>query len=319
MTKSDVTKILDTANNIKPADLFIDELKWKYLLWAVLMGKNVLILGPTRCGKTKAVQSAVKALNRDKVYFYFNMGSTQDARATLIGNTFFKKDVGTFFSQSSFVKAIRTPNAVIHLDELTRGHHDAWNILMSVIDPTQRYLRLDESEGSEVVPVASGVSFISTANVGTEYTATKVLDKAVSSRFPVKIEMEPLSKKDELELLKVIHPDATNDELETFVAICDIAQHTRQQIKKDDSKISTFIPTGAVVEMAELVSSGFSLSEIAEVSIYPDFNQDGGTDSERTYVKQLVQKHIKPTNVKNPINDPAKKNNPVVPDNEVPF
>jgi hypothetical protein len=106
--------------------------------------------------------------------------------------------------------------------------------------------------------------------------------------------------------LKVMYPKVTEDEFEVFASICDIAQHTRQQMKKEDAKITTFIPTGSVVEMAELVTAGFSLTEIAEVAIYPDFSQDGGTDSERTYVKQLVQKHVKPSNSKNPINDPIK-------------
>ncbi len=162
------------------------------------------------------------------------------------------------------------------------------------------------TEHSDVIPVARGVTFMATANIGTEYTATKVLDKAISSRFPVKVEMEPLSKKDEIELLNLKNPDATDEEKQVFVSICEIAEHTRKQFKKEDGKITTFIPTGAVIEMAELISDGFELPEIAEVAIYPDYSPDGGADSERTYIKQLVQKYIKPTSVKNPINDPTK-------------
>jgi hypothetical protein len=47
------------------------------------------------------------------------------------------------------------------------------------------------------------------------------------------------------------------------------------------------------VEMAELLVDGFSLEEIAENAIYPNFDSEGGVNSERTYVKQLVQKYIK--------------------------
>jgi hypothetical protein len=43
--------------------------------------------------------------------------------------------------------------------------------------------------------------------------------------------------------------------------------------------------------MAGLIYDGFELSEAAEISIYPFFSQDGGVDSERTYIKQLVQKY----------------------------
>lgn len=318
MTKTEISQFLSTATKLKPEDFIIDDLKWRYLLWAAIRGKNILLLGPTRCGKTKAAQSVVKALGKNDKYYYFNMGSTQDARAMLIGNSFAKKDKGTIFNPSEFVKAITTPGSIILLDEITRGHHDAWNILMPVLDSTQRYLRLDESENSDIVPVAPEITFIATANVGTEYTATKVLDKAVSARFPVKIEMEPLGKNDEVKLIQFHHPDANQNELETFISICEIADHTRKQMKKEDTKISTFIPTGAVLEMAELVIDGFELSEIAEVAIYPDYSADGGTDSERTYMKQLVQRFIKPPKTKNPINDPLDDKNK---DNteEVPF
>ena len=133
--------------------------------------------------------------------FIFNCGSSQDARATLIGNTIFKKDTGTLFCKSSFIKAIETPNAIVVLDELSRGSHDFWNILFPVLDSTQRFLRLDESEDSQIIPVATGVSFIATANIGNEYTATRVMDKALLSRFPVIVEMKILTGKQEEELL----------------------------------------------------------------------------------------------------------------------
>lgn len=315
MTRKEISEFLSTAHKIKPDDFIMDDLKWRYLIWAALKGKNTLILGPTRCGKTKAVQSVVKALGRNDKFFYFNMGSTQDARATLIGNTYAKKDVGTVMCKSQFVEAITTPGSVILLDEITRGDHDAWNILMPVIDPTQRYLRLDEAEHSDIVKVEEGVTFFGTANVGTEYTATKVLDKAISARFPVKIEMEPLGKNDEYNLLRHLNSDANKDELEMFVHICDIADHTRKQVKKEDTKINTFIPTSSVIEMAELVRDGFDLAEIAEVAIYPDYPTDGGTDSERTYMKQLVQKYLPTMVKKSPINDPLDKDDT----QEVPF
>ena len=44
--------------------------------------------------------------------------------------------------------------------------------------------------------------------------------------------------------------------------------------------------------MAGLMFDGFGLDEAAQVSVYPQFSNDGGVDSERTFVKQLVQKYI---------------------------
>jgi MoxR-like ATPase len=308
MTNEEITSQLSDCNRLKPSDLIIDDLQWKYLVWAVLRGKNILFVGPTRSGKTKAAKSVAKIYADTRQFFYFNLGSTQDARATLIGNTTFKKDEGTVFHPSEFVKAISTPNAIILLDELSRGHHDAWNILMPVLDSTQKYIRLDETEDSAVIPVAEGVSFIATANIGNEYTATRVMDKALTSRFPVIVEMKILTAKQEEYLLGILHPDTTDKQKESFHSIVKISEETKLACKTDNPKINTFITTDSVIEMANLVLDGFSLNEIAEMTIYPLYSEDGGQDCERLFVKQLTQKYIDVSASKTatPINDPKK-------------
>ena len=279
--------IHEKGQELKPEGLFIEGLKWKYLLRSAVRGKNIMMLGPTGCGKTLAAQSLVKSLKRPD--FYFNLGATQDARATLIGNTHFNKETGTFFSESAFVKAIKTPNAIILLDELSRAHPEAANILMTVLDQGQRYLRLDEAIDSPIVKVANGVTFIATANVGNEYTATRVMDRALLDRF-VTIEMDLLDKESELALLKYKFPEADEYSLN---ALAEIAETTRQLIKTDMSKVSTIISTRVNVEAAGLIYDGFTLMEAAEIAILPYFSNDGGLDSERVFVKQLIQKYVK--------------------------
>jgi nitric oxide reductase NorQ protein len=271
---------------LKPKGLFMDELKWKYLLRSAVRGKNIMMCGPTGCGKTLAAQSLVKSLNRPD--FYFNLGATQDPRATLIGNTHFDKVKGTFFSESAFVKAIKTPNSIILLDELSRAHPEAWNILMTVLDAGQRYLRLDEAEGSPVVKVADGVTFIATANVGNEYTSTRIMDRAMMDRF-VTIEMDLLDKQSEYDLLKLIYPDADDYSMN---ALAEIASTTRDLVKTDAGKLTTMISTRTNVEAAGLIYDGFSLMEAADIALLPYFSNDGGLDSERVFMKQLIQKYI---------------------------
>jgi len=275
------------GEELKPNGLFIESLKWKYLIRSAVRGKNIMMTGPTGCGKTLAAQSLVRSLKRPD--FYFNLGATQDPRATLIGNTHFNKESGTFFSESAFVKAIKTPNAIILLDEISRSHPEAWNILMTVLDAGQRYLRLDEAEGSPIVKVANGVTFIATANIGNEYTSTRIMDRAIMDRF-VQIEMDLLDKQSEYELLKFKFPDADDYSLS---ALAEIADTTRQLIKTDMSKISTIVSTRVNVEAAGLIYDGFSLMEAAEIAILPYFSNDGGLDSERVFIKQLIQKFIK--------------------------
>jgi MoxR-like ATPase len=275
---------------LKPNELVMPDLKWKYLIRSAVRAKNIMMTGPAGCGKTMAAKALVNSLDRPD--FYFNLGATQDPRATLIGNTMFDQKRGTYFSESSFVQAIKTPNAVILLDELSRAHPDAWNILMTVLDQGQRYLRLDEAEGSPIVNVAEGVTFIATANIGNEYTSTRVIDRAILDRF-VTIEMDVLNDEQEFGLLKYMYPEVNDDDLR---AIAEISHHTRTQSMSDSGKVTNMVSTRASVEMAGLIYDGFDLFESAEISIFPFFSPDGGVDSERTYIKQLVQKYQKDEN-----------------------
>lgn len=303
MIKTEISELLRQANALRPKDLIISDLKWKYLLWAVYRKKNILFVGHTRCGKTTAIRAVSKVLNMP--FFLFNLGSTQDARATLIGNIGFKRETGTYFASSEFVTAIQTENAVVLLDELTRGNHDAWNILMPVLDPTIRCLRIDE-ERSEVVKVGN-VCMAATANIGSEYTATKVLDKAIAARFPVKVEMLPLLRDELIGLISTLHPNVDINKGSTMYNLCDIAEKTINELKKEEARLTSLIPTGAVVEMAQLVEDGFNLEEISEMTIYPDFPDDNGADSERTYIKQIVEGYIPKKDAKDPRHDPAAK------------
>ena len=138
-----------------------------------------------------------------------------------------------------------------------------------------------------MVKVAENVSFIATANVGNDYTATRVMDKALLDRFTVKIEVDLPTQSEEMELIKQHAPDA---DLKIMKSITQIAETTR--MFSFDSKLSKFVSTRSVVEMAELTIDGFDLVELAEMIIYPDYPDDGGVDSERTMVKQIVQKYV---------------------------
>ena len=283
---AEIMDFISNSYKLKPEGLIMKELKWKYLIRSAVRGKNIMMTGQAGCGKTLAAKALVNALDRPE--FYFNLGATQDPRSTLIGNVHYNKKDGTYFSESLFVKAIQTENAVILLDELTRAHPDAWNILMPVLDQGQRYLRLDEADGQQTINVANGVTFIATANIGNEYTATRQLDKALMDRFTV-IEMDLLTQEEEFGLLKYMFPTVEETMLSN---VSNITSLTRIEAESENARISSGVSTRTSVEIAGLMFDGFSLIEAADITIYPQYDSTGGVDSERTFVKQIVQKFV---------------------------
>ena len=284
---AEITSFVQQSRSHKPDNLIISEINWKYLMRSALRGKNILMTGPSGCGKTMAAQSVHETFpNRE--FFNFNLGASQDPRGMLIGNTHYDNSAGTFFGEALFVKAIQTPGAIILLDELSRAHDDASNILMTVLDENQRYLRIDEMPETPTIAVAEGVVFLATANVGNEYTGTRVMDRALIDRFII-IEMAALSKTDEITVLTNEYPTVRH---EIVNAVAEIACHTRTELESDDPCVSTLISTRATVEIVGLIADGFTLDEAAEVCIFPLFPNQGGTESERTYMQQLVQKHL---------------------------
>lgn len=275
----------------KPDDFIISDLKWKYLTRCINKGKNLMFVGPAGTGKTQIVFEAAKALK--KPIFYFNLGSTQDVRSALIGSTYFKN--GTYFEESAFVNAIKTPGSVVLLDEISRANPEAWNILMPVLDVNIRKLRLDEKENSPVIDVADSVSFISTANIGFEYTSARMLDRALADRFNV-VEMDTLDKEEEMRLLAMKHPDLSSEVNES---LCDISFKIRMECQRENAKLSNVLSTRTLLEAAEMSVDGFSIEEIAELILYPQYPDDGGVDSERIYIRQLVQKYVQQGNKEN--------------------
>ena len=279
--------IHEKSEGLKPKMLFMNSLKWKYLVRNIIRGKNIMMTGPAGCGKTMAAKAAANSLEGYQT-FIINLGATQDPRTTLIGNTQFDPKKGTVFNSSPFVKAIQTPNTVIILDEISRAHPEAHNILMSVLDQGQRYLRLDEAADAPVVKVAEGVSFIASANIGNEYTATRQLDRAIIDRFTF-IEMDTLTKEEETQLLSMMYPSV---DAKVLGDVAEITSMTRSDVMSESPKLSNSLSTRTAVEIGSLLYDGFSLGEAAEITIYPLFDQSGGAQSERVYMKQYIQKFL---------------------------
>ena len=105
-------------------------------------------------------------------------------------------------------------------------------------------------------------------------------------RFTI-VEMDVLTEEDETSLLTMMFPSVDNVLLAN---VAKIATLTRTESNSETARITSGISTRTTVELCGLLYDGFSLEESAEVSIYPQYDSTGGVDSERTFVKQIVQK-----------------------------
>jgi MoxR-like ATPase len=283
-TDDEIRIAIANSYSKKPDTLVLSELNWRLASRALLRGENIIFVGYSGGGKTLTATTIAKAYNRP--VWKFNLGAFQDARTSLIGATHYNPEKGTFFAQSEFITAIQIPGAVIILDEITRMSNDAENILMTVLDADQRYIRIDESPNTPVVTVAEGVIFFATANMGTEYTSTRIIDRATRDRFTTIVDISVLTEQQEYDLLKLLYPKVNKDLLK---GVAKIASYTRDNVMSEEPELSTLISTRSTVEQVALLIDGFKFSEVCEAIVLPLYDQEGGVESERSHMKQVCQ------------------------------
>lgn len=257
---------------------------WRQLCLGVQSHRNMLLVGPAGSGKTELVQRLAAATERPLEIFSF--GAMSEPRTSMIGTSHFRPDIGTFFRESRFVRAITTPNCIVLLDELNRCDPAAYNLLIPLLDG-QRYLSLDEHLESPICRVAEGVSFAATANVGTEYSGTKAIDKAIKDRFSTVIQVNFPSVSDETNLLSERNRGLPFGVAKTLATLA-----AQQRALAADGEFEWMISTRMLLATGEQISLGVSLEEAIEFTLTSHFSSDGGSLSDQRRFQQLAQRYV---------------------------
>ena len=101
--------------------------------------------------------------------------------------------------------------------------------------------------------------------------------------------MDTLTRDEETELLSMMYPSVDTEILNN---VAEITSMTRDDLMSETPKLTNALSTRTAVEIGSLLYDGFSLAEAAEITIYPLFDQSGGAQSERVYMKQYIQKFL---------------------------
>ena len=266
-----------------PADeFFVTEEVWEQLSFAASRGKNVLLLGPSGSGKSELCYRVAQAAGRPLELF--NCGAMSEPRGSLIGNTHFDRQQGTWFAESRFVKAVQQTGACILLDELNRAGREAFNILLPLLD-TQGYLAIDEAQATPVIRRAERVTIFATANLGMEYTGTEPLDRALAERFPVVIAISFPPKDDELTLLVRRCPGLSAQAARRLIELA-----VRERELTAEGEFVASISTRSLLAAGEQVAAGLPVEVAVKYCIANRFSAEGGDVSERSKVLQIFQK-----------------------------
>ena len=179
---------------------------------------NTLILGPTGYGKTELVYHM--AAHLDIPVTIFDMGTMTDPIMGLVGTNTIQVESGTTvskFIKSRFSAAIQKPGIIL-LDELSRASLQANNLLFPCLD-FRRELSMEYAfNDSEPIHIHPECVFFATANIGSQYSGTNKMDRALLDRF-VLLEMDTLSQSQMLDILKFSYPTIAYPDLTTLVSI----------------------------------------------------------------------------------------------------
>jgi len=182
--------------------------------------------------------------------------------------------------ESQFDKIVSLGGHVILLDEINRVHPNVLNTLLPILDG--RGFTYLEEKGDNIT-VGSKTVFFATMNEGSEYTGTNSTDAAMKDRWGRIVEVSYLPADKEVDILVartgINSKDASN--------LVDIANQIRMKSVGISSSFSFSFSTRQLIACAEdFVIDGVESLTYTMINL---FSSDGGANSERAAVLQLIE------------------------------
>lgn len=262
---------------IKDDGFYVDSKKWYLLIRNLHRHVNTLLTGATGCGKTELLMLLCKKLGL-KCHVY-DMGSMYDPISGLLGVHRLDSKGHSMFDYAKFTHDIQEPGVIV-LDELSRAPISTNNILFPCLD-SRRELPVEIAGGMDLrrIPVNPDCTFVATANIGTEYTGTNMMDKALLNRF-FNVELTYMPFDAEVAVL-VKRTGIKGNDADMIVKV---AQKIRNLYFKQE--LSSSVSTRETLMAAELVEDGYPLLDSLEYVYLPIF-EGSDSEGERSIVRKL--------------------------------
>jgi len=236
---------------------------------------NIMLIGAHGCGKTEMAREF--AARNGKKFFHTNCAMYREPR-DFYG---FKgaKSGSTYWRKSDFIQAVEQDHSVILLDEFNRCSPMVANSLFNLLDDTRSAIFDEIGE----VKVGKGVVIFGTINRGTQYTGTMISDAAVMDRFGNTIEVSYLPDHLEIDVL-VKRTGINKDDAKLLVQL---GNTIRAKASEMGSTIRNSVSTRLLIKTAERFRT--MGKDAFNYTILPLYSKEGGTNSERTQITQMIQ------------------------------
>lgn len=269
-----------TPPTIENEGFYIDQGQWMLIMRNIIRKQATMLTGPTGTGKTELVMLACKKLGMEcNVY---DMGSMLDPISGLLG-THRLQNGGSIFDYAKFTEDIQKPGVIL-LDELSRAPANCLNILFPCLD-SRRTLPVEIAGGKDLrsIPVHPECVFFATANIGTEYTGTDQMDKALTNRFlPIELNYMPRNiEQDVLRKRTGIDPASAKN-------IAAAAETIRNRYREGD--ISTDVSTRETLAAAALTADGWTAAEAMKMIFLPLY-EGTNVEGERSIIHKIIMSY----------------------------
>lgn len=225
---------------------------------------NMFVSGPSGYGKTSMAKAFAERTGRS--FQRFNCALVSDTEEWFGYRE--ARDGSTIFCPTEFTTMVSEGNCVILLDEFNRIEPWLSNSLMPLLDDARETV-----VHGERIAVGDNVVFVKTCNIGYQYVGTFEIDKAQKNRNDIYLEVGPLSKAVEVQLLQ----DRSGIKARDAEQIVSVMEQLRRDAAAEDSDVD--VTTRSSLKVAYLMAVGLDARTAFEFAVVAaSSNRKGITD-----------------------------------------